>query len=120
MLIKPLRTTKKRLVVRATRRYKDSWLGNTKIPAQDAEWLTNIILIKCRSHSKVNILKIWEKLIGWRVAFPKPNPNPLPPLWLFPDNEGCGLLEGVDCGLSRILGGCVALFFDGLFTQSKT
>jgi len=84
MLINPLRTTKKRLVGRATRRYKDSWLGNTKNPAQDAEWLTNIILIKCRSHSKVNTLKIWEKLMGWRVAFPNPNSQPPPTFVAFP------------------------------------
>lgn len=97
MLINPPRTTKQRkaLVVRATEGYKDT---------KDAEWLTNIILIKCRSHSKVNTLKIWEK----GMAFPLPNPFYL---WLFTDNEGCGLVEGVDCGLSRIPGGCVALFF---------
>lgn len=97
MLINPPRTTKQRkaLVVRATEGYKDT---------KDAEWLTNIILIKCRSHSKVNTLKIWEK----GMAFPLPNPFYL---WLFIDNEGCGLVEGVDCGLSRIPGGCVALFF---------
>jgi len=51
MLINPLRTTKKRLVGRATRRYKDSWLGNTKIPAQDAEWLTEAA---CRQHIRDN------------------------------------------------------------------
>lgn len=106
MLINPPRTTKQRkaLVVRATEGYKDT---------KDAEWLTNIILIKCRSHSKVNTLKIWEK----GMAFPLPNPFYL---WLFIDNEGCGLVEGVDCGLSRIPGGCVALFFFvGLFAQSE-
>lgn len=58
MLISSRKTTKMALLARQLRpRYKDM-----DVFTQDAERLTNIILIKCRSHSNVNTQKIWRKV----------------------------------------------------------
>lgn len=62
-----------------------------KVLTQDAERLTNIILIKCRSHSNVNTQKIWGK-VGKRVGKGSVA-HSLESLWLLPDNEGCGVKD---------------------------